>query len=399
MRRSGGLFALLAAVIAIGVAGCGGSSPTPLASRSARAIYDATEHAVAGARSYSIETHETISGLHETIKLQVRPRDGETGTIEVDGLAVRIVGNLVSFYEQPDRQASARAYPVADLRAYGHAWLLMPSASVRALRGLVTASAPLTGSPSDLRKLPAKTIDGLRAVGLRSGTQTVYVATKGTPYPVSVSGLANGIPVDVTLNHWNAPVQLPTPSPVLSQAVLKRRLHLVPSVQTPKDVLSGASSTAPNGQKRFSAPGFPFHFDYPAALSPERLVPIKVTEAGARPTHTGLAAGPHDLIIVTSFPDRPFTVTPADAAEFAPSFNHLIAGLAKHRVTGRIVTLAGHAAFEYPSFQASNLGFRAGLRITDVFQGRDEYELSCQSSADSTVIAQACSEMLRTLAF
>jgi hypothetical protein len=163
--------------------------------------------------------------------------------------------------------------------------------------------------------------------------------------------------------------------------------------------LNAAPTPAGAGQQRFSAAGIALHFSYPSALRPTPLAPSRrVAGSTSNSTHAAVGVGPYDLLIVSHFPNLGISVTAANIARLAPGIDQIFSQVAGRAMRGTIGTVGGLPALSFPPFAVQGLPVAATARVTNVFTGRNEYELQCQSTpAHRAIIAQACAQMLATV--
>jgi hypothetical protein len=154
-----------------------------------------------------------------------------------------------------------------------------------------------------------------------------------------------------------------------------------------------------NGQRTFSAPGMAIHFQYPALFRPVALAPSKRTAgASVRATHSAIAIGDYDLVIVSRYPGLRVPVTTANIRAFKPQFDAGISKVLGRKVSGKVGTAGGLPAIFWPREPVVGLPVKATVTIANVFVGHDEYELQCQATPDAlATIESACREMLSTL--
>jgi hypothetical protein len=158
-------------------------------------------------------------------------------------------------------------------------------------------------------------------------------------------------------------------------------------------------SMAVNGERTFSAPGMAIHFRYPALFRAVALAPSRRTAgASVRATHSAIAIGAYDLLIVSRYPGLRVPVTAANIRAFKPQFDAGISQVLGRKVSGKVGTAGGLPAIFWPREPVVGLPVKATVMIANVFVGTDEYELQCQATPDAlATIESACHEMLATL--
>ena len=157
-------------------------------------------------------------------------------------------------------------------------------------------------------------------------------------------------------------------------------------------------SKAVNGQRTFSAPGMAIHFQYPAGFHPVVLAPSgRTAGSNARATHSAVALGEYDLLIVSHYPNLRYPVTAANITALKPQFDAVISQVLGRHVSGRVGTAGGLPAIFWPREPVVGLPVSATVTIVNTFVGKDEYELQCQATPQHLgAIQAACQEMIAT---
>jgi len=158
-------------------------------------------------------------------------------------------------------------------------------------------------------------------------------------------------------------------------------------------------SSAVNGQRTFSAPGMAIHFEYPAGFHAVALAPSRRTAGNnSRATHSAVALGAYDLLIVSRYPNLKYPVTAANITAVKPQFDAVIGQVLGRHVSGRVGTAGGLPAIFWPREPVAGLPVSATVMIVNAFVGKDEYELQCQATPQHLgAIKAACQEMIATL--
>ena len=154
-----------------------------------------------------------------------------------------------------------------------------------------------------------------------------------------------------------------------------------------------------NGQRTFSAPGMAVHFKYPEQFRAVALAPSR-RSAGTteRATHSAIAIGDYDLLIVSRYPGLKIPVSAANVTKVKPQFDKVISQVLGRKVRGKVGSAGGLPAIYWPREPVAGLPVKATVMIVNVFLGKDEYELQCQATPTGlTQIEAACQEMLATL--
>jgi hypothetical protein len=158
-------------------------------------------------------------------------------------------------------------------------------------------------------------------------------------------------------------------------------------------------SRGPNGQLTFSAPGMAIQFQYPAQFRAVALAPSRrIAGSTTRATHSAVAIGEYDLLIVSRYPGLRYPVTAANVRAVKPQFDAVLSRVLGRKVRGTVGAVGGLPAIFWPRERVVGLPVKATVMIVNVFVGKDEYELQCQATpAHLATIEVACHEMLATL--
>jgi hypothetical protein len=157
-------------------------------------------------------------------------------------------------------------------------------------------------------------------------------------------------------------------------------------------------SKAPNGQLTFSASGMAIHFQYPAQFRAVALAPSRrIAGSTTRATHSAVAIGEFDLLIVSRYPGLKYPVTTSNIRTLKPQFDAVLSKVLGRKLRGTVGSVGGLPAIFWPREPVVGLPVKATVMIVNVFLGRNEYELQCQAtSAHLATIESACHEMLAT---
>ncbi|HUA05598.1 MAG TPA: hypothetical protein VMB27_16950 [Solirubrobacteraceae bacterium] len=158
-------------------------------------------------------------------------------------------------------------------------------------------------------------------------------------------------------------------------------------------------SKAANGQMTFSAPGMAIHFQYPAQFHAVALAPSRrIAGSTSRATHSAIAIGDYDLLIVSRYPGLKYPVTSANIGAVKPQFDAVLSKVLGRKIRGTVGAAGGLPAIFWPREPVVGLPVKASVMIVNVFLGKDEYELQCQATpAHLATVEAACQEMLATL--
>lgn len=161
--------------------------------------------------------------------MELVSRKGGQGRIVLGGLAIRLVNVDNSMYIKGSPAFYARLAGASAARRLGGRWL-KGSAHGEALGTL----AALTSLPAFMRRTlsahgsltraPNAELAGQTAIAVRDSSLggTLYVASKGTPYPLAIveRGARHGT---LVFNKWNQPVSLEPPADAINVKQLEGR--------------------------------------------------------------------------------------------------------------------------------------------------------------------------------
>jgi hypothetical protein len=215
------LLALLAAVGALLLAGCGGGSSSPsgngVESKSAAQVLEATKGAASQATSVHIVGSIVSEGKPIGLDMELLAGKGGKGRISQGGFSIELVQvsgavyikGSAAFYKHVSGSAAAQLLQGKWLRAPANSGELASLASLTDLSKLLDTALSGHGAVS---KGSTTTIEGQKAIALEDSSKkgTLYVATTGKPYPLEIAkgGKESG---KVTLDRWDQPVTLKAP--------------------------------------------------------------------------------------------------------------------------------------------------------------------------------------------
>ncbi len=221
----------------LALAACGSSSPSGSSSsssgsdngvsaKSAAGILAAAQTAVQSAKSVHVSGAIKNGGQQIALDLDLAASQGGHGSITVSGASIQIVTIKSTVY----LKASQKFWSLVGNAQVGQIlkdrWLKAPASSgvnsftqFTDLQGLFKQ---LLASHGKLSKGQHTTVDGQSVIGIRDATKggTLYVATKGRPYPVQVSRPGGG--GAVTFDHYNEPVTLAAPAGAVDASQLSK---------------------------------------------------------------------------------------------------------------------------------------------------------------------------------
>ena len=211
--------ALAAVLLAVALAGCGGSSSgNGVASKSADQIVAAAKAAAVGAAAVHIAGSIVSEGKPLKIDMQLVKGKGGRGRITLEGVSIDLVRVGGSVYINGSQAFYRRVAGAAAAQLLQGKWLKAPEnsgnfASLASLTDLEKLMNTTLSSHGTLSRGATKTIGGRQAVAVNDISQggTVYVATSGTPYPLQLSkdGSGGG---KIVFDNWNRSVTLTAPA-------------------------------------------------------------------------------------------------------------------------------------------------------------------------------------------
>lgn len=207
-------------VLALAVAGCGGSSPSP------QQILGNAVKAADSASSLHITGDVPSNGQRIGIDLWVAKDKGATGSLTLGGQKVQLI--IVGKDGYMNGPAAfwtkfSGSYGALIARALAGKWLKFPVGTPQ-FQPIVAFASPKalfdrlqSGADSCLRNDGKQTYQGQTVIALNDGAKngTLYVAATGTQYPVAVvkGGSGGGA---INFGGWNQPVTPTAPTNVVT---------------------------------------------------------------------------------------------------------------------------------------------------------------------------------------
>ncbi|HXB14914.1 MAG TPA: hypothetical protein VNV44_04130 [Solirubrobacteraceae bacterium] len=220
---------LLAAALAIVLAGCGGSSSgNGIESKSPDQILEATKQAAKSATSVHIAGSIVTGGKPISLDMELAAGKGGKGTISQEGFTIRIIqthgrvyiNGTSAFYQHVGGAAAATLLQGKWLEVPANSGELASLADLTDLSKLIDTALASHGT---LEKGGTATVEGQKAVKLTDSTKggSLYVAATGTPYPLQIakSGSESG---KVVFDRWNQPVTLSAPPGAIDIGALQK---------------------------------------------------------------------------------------------------------------------------------------------------------------------------------
>jgi hypothetical protein len=210
----------LGALLALLVAGCGGSSSSGngVADKSPDQILEASKTAAKEADSVHIEGSILSKGKPIALNMQLLAGKGGKGTISQEGFTIALIQTNGAVYINGSAAFYRHVAGPAAAQLLQGKWLKAPAgsgelASLASLTDLSTLIDTALANHGTLTKGHTTTIEGQPAIALLDAAKSgaLYVATTGKPYPLQITkaGAEKG---QVSFNRWNQPVTLTAPS-------------------------------------------------------------------------------------------------------------------------------------------------------------------------------------------
>jgi hypothetical protein len=213
------------------LAGCGGDTERTLPEATPPAVSSLTPQQIVteAQRSLSSATSVHITGQYREnnapvgLDMRIAAGDRAVGTVTTNGSRVELRRIGDRLYVRGDDKFLAALGPAALSTAKGK-WLVAPVAQadrgLANLTDLTRFAGTLDPGKGSLVKEPVRSLAGQQTVPVRSSTGArLYVAEAATPFPLRVerTGDVNGF---VDYGDYNAPVDVPVPSPVADLATI-----------------------------------------------------------------------------------------------------------------------------------------------------------------------------------
>ncbi len=224
MRRRLGP-AVLAALVALALAACGGSggsssggqSSNGITSKSPDQIVSAATSAVGSVNSVHVSGKVLSGGQNVALDLNLVNGKGGTGSMSQNGLGFKIVAVGSEVYINGSSAFWNKFGGSAAAQLLSGKWLKAPASgqlsSLATLTDVQKLFSQLLSSHGKLAKGKTTTVRGQQVVAVNDTTNggTLYVATTGKPYPIEISktGSSGG---QLVFDHFNQPVTLTAPA-------------------------------------------------------------------------------------------------------------------------------------------------------------------------------------------
>jgi hypothetical protein len=221
--------ALALAMLSGLIGGCGGSSSSGsgIAAKSPTEIVAATRAAAEEASSVHLSGSIVSGGSPITLNLDLLAGRGGRGQLSESGVSFELVQTGSTVYIKGSPAFYRRIGGSAAAQLLQGKWLKAPTtssdfASISSLTDLRKLIDSTLANHGTLRKEASKTVNGQDAVGVTDATRggTLYVATKGKPYPVAIakSGKEGG---KVNFERWNERFTITPPANAIDISQLR----------------------------------------------------------------------------------------------------------------------------------------------------------------------------------
>lgn len=151
------------------------------------------------------------------------------------------------------------------------------------------------------------------------------------------------------------------------------------------------------GDQSFSADDYPFSFDYPSGWTLTHGANFNYEGSNAAQRSVSVALkDPFDQVTVTEYKLK--KKLPKGANAYRPEVDRIVARMAREAggkaSDAKAVKYGGLPGYQYViAFDAA--GAKLQSKLTLLFQGSSEYEISCQSTADKrTDLNEGCEQIL-----
>ncbi len=222
----------LVALIAVALAGCGGSSSgNGVSSKSASQILAASKAAAADASSVHVAGSLTSGATPITLDLDLVSGHGGRGQISEGGLSFELIVLDDTVYIKGSPAFYSHFGGSAAAQLFQGKWLRSPAtggelASLASLTNFGRLLEQTLASSGVLAKGATSTIAGAPVIELRDTSKngSLYVATTGQPYPVEIvkRGAETG---RISFTRWNEHVSLSAPAGAIELGQLQHAAH------------------------------------------------------------------------------------------------------------------------------------------------------------------------------
>jgi hypothetical protein len=221
-----GLVTVTVAAVASACGG-GGKSPSGLVGAPAPAIIAAAKAAGTAARSVKVTATADVGGTQEAYVLLLEQDSSsyeERAAVGAQRFILLRIGEDVYVIGNPAFLAAQGASPARQTELNDQ-WLkgvagqdIGPPTLAQVMDTLLNPQGPTTkGGTSTVDRQPVVAVLDPKVGG------TLYVSTKGTPYPVELTKHSSSITSTLTFGDWNQPLDLTAPASYRSLALLSGR--------------------------------------------------------------------------------------------------------------------------------------------------------------------------------
>jgi hypothetical protein len=219
--------ALAVLVVLAMLAGCGGSSSSNIASKSAEQIVSESKAAADAASAVHVSGSLKSASTPVTLDLNLVAGKGAQGEISQNGASFKLIllgdtayiSGSPAFYRSLGGAAAAQLFNGKWLKASASAGEFASFKQLANMRQLIDTTLASQGT---LVKGATTTVGGQQAIAVTDGAKdgTLYVATTGKPYPLQISkgGSESG---KIVFDRWNQPVTITAPADSVDLSELK----------------------------------------------------------------------------------------------------------------------------------------------------------------------------------
>lgn len=230
------LLAVGMCTVAVGIAGCGGSThkqtttaaaDNGVAAKSPDAIVAAAATAARSAKSVHVSGSIDSGGMPISLDMSLVTGKGGSGRMSLNGESFRIIVVDQKVYINGSDAFWQRLGGSAAVQLFRGKWLTGPISGqfggVAQLTDVTTLFNKLLSSHGTLAKGATSTIGGQKVIAVRDTTKggTLYVATTGNPYPIQISGASGGTSGRMVFDRYNQPVSLSAPANAVDVSKLR----------------------------------------------------------------------------------------------------------------------------------------------------------------------------------
>jgi hypothetical protein len=214
-------------LVLVVLAGCGSSSSSSVASKSAEQIVSESKTVADAASSVHVAGALESGGSPVTLDLNLVAGKGAQGELSQNGASFKLIlvggtayiSGSPAFYRSLGGAAAAQLFDGKWLKASATTGEFASFSQLADMRKLIDSTLTSHGA---LTKGATTVVNGQKAIAITDTTKdgTLYVTSTGKPYPVQLSkgGSESG---KITFDRWNQPVTITAPANSVDLAELK----------------------------------------------------------------------------------------------------------------------------------------------------------------------------------